>query len=297
MKKCISFLLLLLFLLSLFMGQQTFQYTQDALILWFEKLVPSLFISMVLVRLLFEQQIFTYLLKPFAPILTKILNIDQNGLSLVVSSILLGYPTSSTFIDQQAKQGLLTHTSAKRLLYTCSFATPGFMIMSCGVVLFQSSIIGWKLFAIQLLCGFILLLLTRSTSIVSKTTLQKTPSFMKSLSKAIFESGKTLYLIGGYLMFVMTLTSLLFSFFPESSTLLFRACIEFSSGIVAVATTSLSPLIKLLFTSALLGFGGFCVHMQVMSMLENVSISYFSYLAYRLFQALLAVALAYMFFH
>lgn len=120
---------------------------------------------------------------------------------------------------------------------------------------------------------------------------------MKSLSKAIFESGKTLYLIGGYLMFVMTLTSLLFSFFPEASTLLFRACIEFSSGIVAIASTSLSPLIKLLFTSALLGFGGFCVHMQVMSMLENVSISYFSYLAYRLFQALLAIALAYMFFH
>lgn len=295
MKKCISFLLLLLFLLSLFMGQQTFHYTKDALILWFEKLVPSLFISMVLVRLLFEQQIFAYLLKPFAPILTKILNIDQNGLSLVVSSILLGYPTSSTFIDQQAKQGLLTHASAKRLLYTCSFATPGFMIMSCGVVLFQSSIIGWKLFAIQLLCGLILLLLTRSTPIVSKTDLQKAPSFMQSLSKAIFESGKTLYLIGGYLMFVMTLTSLLFSFFPESFTLLFRACIEFSSGIVAIATTPLSPLIKLLFTSALLGFGGFCVHMQVMSMLESVSISYFSYLAYRLFQALLAIILAYMF--
>ncbi len=296
MKKLSSFLLLTLFFLSLSMGQQTFAYTKEALILWFEKLVPSLFISMVLVRVLFEQHILQTICRPFQTIITRVFRIDQNSFTLVVSSIFLGYPTGSILIDQQIQQGTLNHHSAKRLLYTCSFATPGFIIMSCGVVLFHSSVIGWKLLFIQLICGFLLLFFTRSIPVHSKPQLQKPPTFMQSLSKALLESGKTLYLIGGYLMLFMTLTSLLFHFLPEPFSFFLRSISEFSSGIMSIASTSLPQPIKLVFISMLLGFGGCCVHMQVMSMLEAIHISYNKYFLYRLIQALLSGVLAYFIF-
>ncbi len=296
MKKISSFFLLVIFFLSLCMGQLTFTYTKDALILWFEKLVPSLFISMVLVRILFEQQVLQIICKPFHMIIEKIFRIDENSFTLVVSSIFLGYPTGSILIDQQVQQGSLSHQSAKRLLYTCSFATPGFIIMSCGVVLFHSPSIGWKLLFIQLLCGFILLFFTRSVPVISRPTQQKIPTFMQSLSKALLESGKTLYLIGGYLMLFMTLTSLIFHFLPEPLSFFLRSLSEFSSGIISIASTSLPQACKLIFISMLLGFGGCCVHMQVMNMLEAIHIPYYKYFLYRLAQAILSGIFAYFIF-
>lgn len=54
MKKFTSLLLFAVFLLTLCFGTLTLQSAQNALSIWFEKLVPSMLISMVLVRLLYN---------------------------------------------------------------------------------------------------------------------------------------------------------------------------------------------------------------------------------------------------
>lgn len=289
MKKFTSLLLFAVFLLTLCFGTLTLQSAQNALSIWFEKLVPSMLISMVLVRLLYKEQAFDHL-PSFG--LAALFGLDHGAWGLVLCSMFLGFPTGSVFVDEAVADGVLQEQDARRLIYCCCFPTPGFVILSCGIVFFQSLMIGILLFALQLLSGLLLLLFTRRHRIHTRIqTVSSSSSFMHNLSSAITESGISLYMIGGYLMLFMSITTVLFSFLPPSFSFIVSSLAEFSSGIVLIHGAELIPLQKLLLTCFLLGFAGFCVHMQIMSMVEHVRLRYSVFLLFRIAQGLLSVAL------
>ena len=140
--------------------------------------------------------------------------------------------------------------------------------------------------------GLLLLLLTRKHTIHTiPTAVASSQSFMRHLSSAITESGISLYMIGGYLMLFTSVTAVLFSFLPELPALIVRSLAEFSSGIVLINITPFSNIQRMLLTSFLLGFAGFCVHMQIMSMVEQVPLRYPVFLLFRILQGLISVAL------
>lgn len=287
MKRILSGGLLLCFIMSLLWGELTFFAAQEALTMWFEKLVPSMFISMVFIRVLYYQRILHHIPIPFLP---NLLHIDANAFTLVLCSMLLGFPNGAIFIDEAYARGELNDMGAKRLLYTCSFATPGFIIISCGVVLFQSVTIGMLLFLAQIASGICLLWLTRHTSIQSIShNGDETPPIMKSLSLSILETGKALYMIGGYLMIFMTIFRVCITLIPALLALPIRVLSELTSGIMLLNTLPYSVATQLCLTSFVLGFAGFCVHMQVMSLLSHIHIQYFKFLWYRLVQGVLAM--------
>ena len=209
MKKFTGFLLFGLLLLTLGFGTLTLQSAQNALSIWFEKLVPSMFLSMVLVRLLYKEHAFDHLPSLGLPAL---LGMDQGAWNLVLCTMFLGFPTGSVFVDEAVRDG-------------------------------------------------------------------------------VTESGISLYMIGGYLMIFMSVTAVLFSFLPEFPALIIRSLAEFSSGIVLINVTPFSTMQRLLLTSFLLGFAGFCVHMQIMSMVEQVPLRYPVFLLYRILQGMISVLL------
>ena len=92
-------------------------------------------------------------------------------------------------------------------------------------------------------------------------------------------------------MIFMSVTAVLFSFLPEFPALIIRSLAEFSSGIVLINVTPFSTMQRLLLTSFLLGFAGFCVHMQIMSMVEQVLLRYPVFLLYRILQGMISVLL------
>lgn len=289
MKKVIDIILFLTFILTLIFGNITFQSAFDALMIWFEKLIPSMFISMVLVRILYKQHIFHHFSLSF---LCRLTNIDRKCFPLVICSMFLGFPTGALFVDEALAKGHIDDVSAKRLIYTCSFATPGFVIMSCGYVLYGSLTIGFLLFLTQVISGFLLLFFTRHThirAITNSSTISS--SLIKDCASAMVESGKSLYMIGGYLMLFTSITSVLFSFLPQHMAVPLRIVSEFSSGIILLSSLDLTTPILLLGTCALLSFGGFCVHMQVISMVDHCKLSYAKFLLYRILQSCISLLL------
>ena len=86
MKKFTGFLLFGLLLLTLGFGTLTLQSAQNALSIWFEKLVPSMFLSMVLVRLLYKEHAFDHLPSLGLPAL---LGMDQGAWNLVLCTMFL----------------------------------------------------------------------------------------------------------------------------------------------------------------------------------------------------------------
>lgn len=297
MAKRIYFSCLLLLLISLlWFGSLNYQMSFDALQLWFEKLVPSMFCVMVVVKLLFSLQLFHHLGNLIGKWFSPFFAIDASCFSYVIAMIFLGFPAGAAFVDEQVQAGHLSVPEAKRLIYACSIPTPGFVIMSCGVVLFHSSRIGFQLFLIQICASLLLLLLTRKQKIKGQQCREVLPAFAHALRDAICSSGKTLYMIGGYLMLCMSVVAILVQYFPISIQLLIRILAEFSSGTMLLHQLPLSLSMQLVLLSMLLSFGGCCVHMQVISMCEASHLAYAPYLVFRLLQALLSGLLAFLWF-
>ena len=228
------------------------------------------------------------------PFLPTLLNMNKAGVQLVLCTMLLGFPTGSLLIDEAYHEHTLSLPQAQRLLYTCCFATPGFVIMTCGVVFYHSVKIGILLYAAQLFAGLFLLFFTRKQSVQAALSPSAAQPMMKQLSIAVKESGLSLYMIGGYLMLFLSISGVLLSFLPEAVALPLRISAEFSSGAVLLQSLPYAPILIQLLLCVLLSFGGFCVHMQIFSMVEHVPLSYGKFLLFRLLQALFSCLSFYM---
>ena len=290
MKKSLTFVGTIILIITFFYGDILFDSSKIALITWFEKLVPSLFLPMICVKVLYKQHYFDNLPAFFFP---SMFQIDKTAWNIVLCAIFLGFPNGSIFIDKAIQQGTLTANDGKRLLYCCCFPTPGFVIITCGIVFYNSFQIGILLFFIQILSGLCLLIFTRHKRISCQTIPYSSSSFMKSLRSSIIETGISLYMIGGYLMLFSGITTLLLRLLPISSFYL-QSLLEFSNGITFIHQSNLSIEVKLIFSCFLLGFAGFCVHMQIMSMVEHVNLSYLKFLIYRIIQGILSAGFFYL---
>lgn len=293
MKKIISCGIFFCFLLSLLFGHLTYTSTEEALVLWFEKLVPSMFVTMVLIRLLYK----TNILYNFTPKwVCKCLGLSKDVFAFLLCSIFLGFPAASGFLDEQCHTYHIKESQRKRLLYTCCFPTIGFVVLTIGEVLFHSLKIGFLLYTAQLFSGFTLLIITRSTPVNASILYSKTTQISFSmLTDAIKESGITLFMIGGYLMLFMGMSTVFFQFFPDVISLPLKIIQEFSSGVYLISNLSISTSFKLSLISMLLGFGGLCVHMQIFSFLNYTRLSYLRFLYFRILQALLSLFFFFLF--
>ena len=280
MKQLRHFLFFGVGFLIFFYGSTILDSSKKALTLWFEVLVPSMFVSLICIRYLYYQGLFPSL---NLPLLEKTFHMNQYALSLFFCILLLGFPNGALLIEEAYQQQRLTHQQAKRLLYTCSIASPGFILISCGIGIFQSAQIGWRLFLIQIAAVALLLLITRSTPI-SMLPLQ---TETKSLKAAMLDSGLSLFMLGGYLMLVTSITAVICLWLSPSQCHIVQMLSEFSSGIFLSMTLPYPLVIKQLLICILLSFGGFCVHLQTRS-LCSFPYSYACYCGFRILQAVLA---------
>lgn len=295
MKKILQFLLLSFLLLSLVYGTKVIEASRQSLTIWFEQLVPSMFVSMVLIRVLYKQDMLTHL---FPSLFCRWFAMDSHAMTLVLSSMLLGFPNGSIFIEEAYQKGNIDLTGARRLFPICCFPTPGFVILSCGAGLFHSITIGLLFYLSQILYGFLCLWLTRRTPISFHSSSQHaTSSLMKDLAISMMESGTSLFMIGGYLMLFMSMTSVLFSFLPAFLRIPLSICTEFSNGIYIIQEMAWPLVPSLMASCALLGFGGFCVHMQIYSLCDQSKTSYLRFFLYRIFQSILTTVIFCLFYH
>lgn len=291
-KRVFHSMLLCLFICLLWYGKINFENSKKALILWFETLVPSMFCVLVLVRVIFTYGGLHTLAKPFSFLLAKPLNMSKESFVYIIAMMLLGFPAGAAFINDEVTKGCLNRKEGARLLYACSFATPGFIIMTLGNVIFHNIKIGILLFFIQIISGLCLLFCSRKQPIHAvPKPMQQEIVFAKVLAKSIKDSGVTLYMMGGYLMLCMSTIPLITQFLPQFMQLPLLVISEFSSGCIRLAEMPLSSPCLLILISMLLSFGGLCVHMQVICMCEQLAPSYRKYFSYRSLQAIISAVL------
>ena len=113
MKQLRHFLFFGVGFLLFFYGSTILDSSKKALSLWFEVLVPSMFVSLICIRYLYYQGLFPSL---HLPLLEKTFHMNQYALSLFFCILLLGFPNGALRIEEAYQQQRLTHRQAKRLL-------------------------------------------------------------------------------------------------------------------------------------------------------------------------------------
>lgn len=294
MKTIFHILLLILTLTLLANGQLVVAASSKALVIWFEALIPSMFVSMVLIKTCISLHCFDFLLAPLQKIIHLLFHMDKHSFTLVLVSLLIGFPAFSIMIDDLVEKRQLSIREGQRLVYCCSCASVSFILMSLGIACFQSMKIGVILYSIQVITVFILLFLTRKVEVTCDTLYDDIP-FFQAFSSSILSSVKTMVIIVSYLMIALSLVSLCTLILPSQFQEFITIVAEFSSGSIHIATSTFPLAIQLVMISALLSFGGLCVHLQVHGSCTHTSLDVLTYVNYRLLQVILAIFLTVLF--
>lgn len=274
-------------------GSLVQKQVQQALTIWWNILLPGMLVPMIWIRFIHARHGFDALsLKWF----NRLFHLSHNGFAYVICALLLGFPGGAMFLDEACGKRQLDNVGARRLIVCCCFATPGFVILSLGASLYGSLTIGWKLYLIQLASGLLLLFFTRHTPVCITPRTTKPPAYFFALSTAIRQSGMAMFWIGAYLLLFLSLFAILSQLLPSFLALPFQLLGEFSSGCLQLAQSACSPRLQLIATCGLLGFGGLCVHLQILSSLRHVALSYRTFLCFRLLQAAIAMLLGWLLF-
>lgn len=272
----ILFYLSFLIFITILHKDEIFEITINTLSLWLYKIFPPIFIFYIISSLLISSKAINIIFIIFKP-LRNILKFEtDNAFKLFLLSILIGNPSSSTFVVSNLQNNNITKNDAIILNKTASFITP----------LFIFSLLDLKIALLIYLSHlasniFICIFLTRKNNILNNLKEPKIMNFfdyLNNIPKILF-SIATMMVICNILIYSLTLLNI------NKNYLFF---IELSTG--AYQIINMTTQLKYYLLIFLLSFNGICIHLQVYSIIKD-SLSYLSFLKYRLIQGFLSVIL------
>lgn len=287
----------------------------EGLLLWFNKVLPSLLPFIILINLLVGLNMLEPLSKRLSPITNLLWHMPGSVGFAFLMGLMAGYPMGAKIITGLVKQKNISFEQGEKALCFCNNCGPLFIIGTVGTVLLQNTQLGYFLLLIHILSALLMsFLLTAYKIPVSSTALNRTTShsafqFAPAFTQAVENGMDTIVCVGGYIIFFSVLThiftdSILTCFklpFANHFSLIqgiFTGILELSNGVGALSRTFIatpSPYV-LAFLAASISFGGFCVYFQTRFVLNDLPFSAKPYLLCKLFEGILSFLLTCIFY-
>ena len=250
--------------------------------------MPSLFPFFILSSFIAESNLSEYLSLPFGKVFKLITGIERNGFVPVIMSIIGGYPVGAKTIAQMYRNSKLTKESAEKLSAVCCLAGPGFLVTFVGVSLMNSKEAGLILLSSQLISIFLLLIASRflftknSTEEVRDNRICKPVGFDELMVNSVNSSVKSSAGMCGFVILFSAVCEILasFPFMTGNLGAIVMSLLEITTGL-----TSKNSALSLEIISALAGFGGICVHMQIFRELKGIEFSKTKFYIFRFIQS------------
>lgn len=305
-------ILCILYFLSMFLNPQLIiQSTTKSAIIWWEKVLPSLFPYFLVINVLIESKLVSYLSNIFFLPSKKIFKLSSNGFLAMIIGMLTGYPVGAKMVCNLYSQKLISKNEAIRLLYFVNNSGPLFIIGTVGINLLGSKKYGYMLFFVHILASLIIALCTSrfaQSEILSASVPYKLLNFDigKVLSKSVKDSVESILIICGFITLFFNLNNVLeyfkiyhsicslFRFTGADDTLikgLLYGLFEITNGSLQINTNSLPVWQKLIASELIISWGGLSVHFQTISFLSVAGLQSFHYIIGKLIQCALATAI------
>ena len=286
----LSFTTLILILLNKTLISKTIITSFD---IWFNTLVPSMFPMFILSDILINYNFTEYIPKKLVNIISKIFNISNNAVLIIFLSIVSGFPANAINIKNSFDNELISKKEAEHLLLFNHFANLLFVLGTVGTFYLNNTKYGIIILISHILGNIIIGILFRKknnysiNNYISKKN--KSQSFSSVISNSITKSINSLLMVSGTVTLFLILSTLIINVFNLNSylSIFLQGVLEMTMSIASLSLLDISNIIKVIITTMIISFGGFSIHLQVYSSLDE-KISYKNYFIGRIYQTFIS---------
>ena len=283
----IIYIFIILELLILFNSNIIIKSVNSSSLMFIKKIFPSLFPTMVIGNILIKSNVYLIIPKKIKAFLFKKFNFSNSTMELFIISLITGSPSSAMYINNYLNSGLINKKEAEALLCSTHFINPLFIVAGVGVGVFNNVKIGFVLFIMLFISTLIKIYLNKNNFKNSKKKIIniKNTNLITNITSSIKESINALLLIFGIIVIFNLLVSLVSHILDlsELASCVINGLLEMTGGIIKLSNLNVNIYIKIFLAYYFLNFGGLCIQMQSMSMIDNKKIRYLKYLIFRLF--------------
>ena len=270
----------------------------EALNMWVNNLIPALFPFFIISDILINYNIINYIPKIIKNMCKKIFNISDNMLTILILSMLSGFPSNARNTRNLYDNGLITLEEANHILIFSHFSNPVFILTTVAVFFFHNKKIGITLLVIHYLSNFILGICFRNKIIIfnkKKKDINNINNFGNIFINSIKKSIDTIITICGIVTVFLMLSQIIINTLNLNSynAMIIKGLFEITIGIQALCNLDISEEFKIVITSMFLAFGGISVHVQVFSQIAGTKIRYIYFFIGRMYQMIIAGLLTY----
>lgn len=255
-------------------------------------LIPSLYPFMVLSVFVVKCGLSEKIGRLFETPARVLLKLPGSSTATILMSMIGGYPTGARSVAALYESGSVSESQAARMLCFCVNSGPAFVISAVGAGFLKNQQAGVILFASQIIASTLLSLISGFTSKAEPVArpIKKSPS-KKATSALIASAADAARAMMSMCCFVVLFAALmnllrLWVSSPQSAAAL-SGLLEVTGGCSDFAKLGL-PLWAVSF---IIGWGGICVHLQVLSSVEKIRVGLSRFLFFRLLHGVLAAAI------
>ena len=268
---------------SVFYPKEAGETIRRTLLLFAERILPSLFAFSVSAKILTGSGLCERLERTPVCRLFPFLGVSAAGFSAMLLGFLSGFPVGASALASLVSGGRMKREEAESLLPFCNNAGASFVIGTVGLLIFGSAEIGRALYLSQTAASLFAVILTAKGRVpfltdASSEKKREIPA-LALVTSAIGEGALSMVGICGYVVFFSVVTKMIFhvfhAFLPflDGFFAVFSGFLEIAGGISMLSEMPFSDVVRLLLCGAMLGFGGISVWMQVADRAEGAGLS------------------------
>lgn len=270
---------------------------QDGLLLWFNKIIPSILPFLIGTNILIHLGFIDFLGTLLDPFMKRFFNISGCGAFALVLGMLSGYPVGAKITASLRENNKLSQIEAQRLVSFTNNSGPLFIIGAIGIGMFKNVYIGYLILFIHYISaitvGFIFRFYKKSGAIIINNNVSFKEALLKLklariksnktigqiLGESVKSSLETISMVGGFVI-LFSVISELFKIsgvfeklgkiiFPTNlqpfSNGIFMGIIEITNGINILS--SIDGVNAIIITCGLVSFSGLSILAQTSSMI------------------------------
>ncbi len=245
-------------------------------------LIPSLFPFLILSGFIGSGELAMRIGRVVAPFSKVFFALSGEGGIVLLMSIIGGYPVGARMTAALLSNGAIKREEAQRLLCFSMNSGPAFAVTAVGSIMLGSSEAGLLIFSAttfsMLLLGFLCGIGEPRQKIIKKRTAANSEgSFALSFTSSVAEAAAAMLSICSWMILFACVLSAAQELIGNQNVLrVFSLFAEVTLGAGNAAKEGNIPLL-----CAVLGFGGFCVHAQVLPQLQSAGMKYKKFFFYR----------------
>lgn len=261
----------------------TVQSARQAFSVCINSLVPSLFPFFVCTLLLMRLGTLTSVAKKLSPVMMPLFGVGGAGALPFVMGIVGGYPVGAKVCTQLVQEGDLSKSEAEKLLAFCNNSGPLFVLGAVGSGMIGDAKTGICLYLAHIASALTVAFLMRGIKCTPFTAAGGQKNNVSPdkitvgglLSQCVGDAAESTVKICGFVIVFKILMGIIGSFIKNRAVLLALYSVLELSGGCASATDVLgkNPLIMCMAVSAIIGWSGISVHLQVASEASAANLS------------------------